>query len=463
MSWLGGNGGARKSGIITVLDIGSSKVCCIIARLKPCAPSEVLRGRTHQIQVMGIGHQKSRGVKSGVIVDLALAEQAIRLAVDAAERMSGLTVESLLISVSAGRIRSKVSSASIELGGHAVDDADIKRVLGAGAKQALRAEREVLHSLPVGFSLDTERGVRDPRGMVGELLGVDMHVLTADAAPLRNLELCVNRAHLSVERMVATPYASGLAALPCDHACNRHVGRCVGDNPHRQIRWRLSGPARIGLGLEHRSLLGCCRACDMSPRCRLLGGPRRAFVLRHRAGDDGCEAVGKFDDGPLGNRDVVGSENGSGWIGNDALGNCDAKISQLLRGEHFEPDAAIFSDLLGHVHAHLNIFHDGRHVLGIARRNDVAVGVEWTDHVAVAIKLSHDCRDGVRSDDLDRLGPVILACPHVGVRRDDLIMAAFRGAISERVNQIHCHLQLTAAMPVVFVSRDTVMPVCVDG
>ena len=213
MSWLGGNGGARKSGIITVLDIGSSKVCCIIARLKPCAPSEVLRGRTHQIQVMGIGHQKSRGVKSGVIVDLALAEQAIRLAVDAAERMSGLTVESLLISVSAGRIRSKVSSASIELGGHAVDDADIKRVLGAGAKQALRAEREVLHSLPVGFSLDTERGVRDPRGMVGELLGVDMHVLTADAAPLRNLELCVNRAHLSVERMVATPYASGLAAL----------------------------------------------------------------------------------------------------------------------------------------------------------------------------------------------------------------------------------------------------------
>ena len=93
MSWLGGNGGARKSGIITVLDIGSSKVCCIIARLKPCAPSEVLRGRTHQIQVMGIGHQKSRGVKSGVIVDLALAEQAIRLAVDAAERLYEMTNE----------------------------------------------------------------------------------------------------------------------------------------------------------------------------------------------------------------------------------------------------------------------------------------------------------------------------------------------------------------------------------
>ncbi|TIT90968.1 MAG: cell division protein FtsA, partial [Mesorhizobium sp.] len=76
--------------------------------------------------------------------------------------------------------------------------------------------REVVHSLPVGFSLDAERGVRDPRGMVGETLGVDMHVLTGDAAPMRNLELCINRSHLSVERMVATPYASGLAALVDD-------------------------------------------------------------------------------------------------------------------------------------------------------------------------------------------------------------------------------------------------------
>src|SRR5690606_36472059 len=68
------------------------------------------------------------------------------------------------------------------------------------------------------FSLDSERGIRDPRGMVGETLGVDMHVVTADAVPLRNLELCINRSHLSVERMVATPYASGLAALVDDEA-----------------------------------------------------------------------------------------------------------------------------------------------------------------------------------------------------------------------------------------------------
>jgi len=219
MSWLLGNrGAAQRSGIITVLDVGSSKVSCIIAKLLPDENMRALPHRTHRIRVVGIGHQKSQGVKSGVVVDLDRAEQAIRLAVDAAERMAGLTVDSLIVNVSAGRIRSETSTATINLGGHEVANADIARVLLAGARQALRAEREVVHSLAVGFSLDLERGIRDPRGMMGDTLGVDMHVVTADAVPLRNLELCINRAHLSVERMVATPYASGLAALVDDEA-----------------------------------------------------------------------------------------------------------------------------------------------------------------------------------------------------------------------------------------------------
>jgi cell division protein FtsA len=215
MSWLGGHGdpASRRSGTLTVLDVGSSKVCCVVARLKPRDDGKLLRGRSHRIQVIGIGHQKSQGVKSGVVVDLDRAEHAIRLAVDAAERMAGLTVDSLIVNMTAGRLKSETFSATINLGGH---EADIRRVLAAGAKQALKTEREVIHALPVGFSLDAERGVRDPRGMVGDSLGVDMHVLTGDAAPLRNLELCINRSHLSVERMVATPYASGLAALVDD-------------------------------------------------------------------------------------------------------------------------------------------------------------------------------------------------------------------------------------------------------
>src|SRR5690606_17026468 len=181
MSWLLGDSSSpqRRSGIITVLDIGSSKVCCIIARLLPNEGGVALSHRSHRIKVIGIGHQKSEGVKSGVIVNLEKAEQAIRLAVDAAERMAGLTVESLIVNVSAGRLKSEPASATISLGGHQVSTVDVNKVLLAGARQALRAEREVVHSLAVGFVLDSERGIRDPRGMVGETLGVDMHVVTA--------------------------------------------------------------------------------------------------------------------------------------------------------------------------------------------------------------------------------------------------------------------------------------------
>ena len=218
MSWLGASAKqtGKRSGLVTVLDVGSSKVCCVVAKLRPQEESQILKGRTHRAQVIGIGHQKSRGVKSGVVIELDRAEQAIRLAVDAAERMAGLTVDSLIVNITAGRLKSETYTATINLGGHEADADDIAKVLSAGARQALKAERQVVHSLATGFSLDGERGVRDPSGMIGDALGVDMHVVTADAAPLRNLELCVNRSHLSVERMVATPYASGLAALVDD-------------------------------------------------------------------------------------------------------------------------------------------------------------------------------------------------------------------------------------------------------
>ena len=91
----------KRPSIISVLDIGSSKICCMIARATPRLESKVLPGRTHKVEVLGFGHQRSRGIKSGVVVDLEGAEKAIRLAVDAAERMAGVTVDSLIVSVSA--------------------------------------------------------------------------------------------------------------------------------------------------------------------------------------------------------------------------------------------------------------------------------------------------------------------------------------------------------------------------
>ncbi|HSO47966.1 MAG TPA: cell division protein FtsA, partial [Rhizobiaceae bacterium] len=164
MSLLSNNGflprmkppSAKRPTVVSVLDIGSSKTCCLIARLKPREESRVLPGRTHTIEVIGIGHQRSRGIKSGVVIDLEAAEQAVRAAVDSAERMAGVTVESLIISISAGRLVSEAFTADISLGGHQVADSDIAKVLRAGAEHALAAERSVVHSIPIGFSLDGE-------------------------------------------------------------------------------------------------------------------------------------------------------------------------------------------------------------------------------------------------------------------------------------------------------------------
>lgn len=208
----------RRSAIICALDIGTTKIVCLIARLRPRAPQEVLRRRSHAVEVLGFGHVRAGGIKAGTVVDLNEAEQAVRHTVDAAERMAGVHIESVIMSMSAGRPASELFTATVHTGGSNVEDHDIERVLAAGSRHSVRDGRAVLHSLPIGYAVDNTRFIRDPRGMLGRRLGVDMHVVTTDAAVARNLMLAVERCHLAVEAMVATPYVAALAALADDEA-----------------------------------------------------------------------------------------------------------------------------------------------------------------------------------------------------------------------------------------------------
>jgi cell division protein FtsA len=208
----------RRSAVVAALDIGSSKVVCLIGRLRPHGPQQVLVRRTHAVEVMGYGHAAAHGIKAGTIVNLAQAEDAIRRAVDQAERMASVEIEAVVMSISAGRLSSELFAADIDLVGSTVGDGDIARVLEAGSRHSLRDGRAILHSLPVGYSLDGVGGIRDPRGMLGSRFGVDMHIATADIAAARNLILAVERCHLDVEAMVASPYVAGLAALADDEA-----------------------------------------------------------------------------------------------------------------------------------------------------------------------------------------------------------------------------------------------------
>jgi len=208
----------KRSAVVAAIDVGTSKVGCLIARLRPRPAQDVLPRRSHAVEILGIGHTRASGIKGGTVVNLGEAEEAVRNAVAAAERMAHVQLESAALSISAGRPSSELYAATVHVAGPTIADGDIERVLGAGSRHSVRDGRAVLHSIPIGYALDEARGVRDPRGMLGKRLGVDMHVVTADVAAVRNLMLAVERCHLAVEAMVATPYVAGLSVLSDDEA-----------------------------------------------------------------------------------------------------------------------------------------------------------------------------------------------------------------------------------------------------
>jgi cell division protein FtsA len=197
---------ARPRGaLIAAIDIGTTKVCCFIARRDADGP-----------RILGIGHQVSRGVRAGQIVDLDATATSMLNAVHAAEQMAGETISEAVVNLSGGFPPSRIVPVEMALGGREIGDSEMKRVLNQGHAHREAEDRQIIHSVPVGFSIDGSRGIRDPRGMAGETLGVNMHIVSASSAAVRNAVAAVGRCHLETAGMVVSPYASGLSALVDD-------------------------------------------------------------------------------------------------------------------------------------------------------------------------------------------------------------------------------------------------------
>jgi len=203
------------SSIIAALDIGSSKIVCLIGEVMPAARRSSA-GEGPQVKVLGVGHQASRGVRAGAVVDLDAAEKAIRLAVDSAERMAQRTVTEVFVNVSGGRPRCDNSCAEITIGGGTVSEADVDRVMSEAVDGFDPGHRVIVHSTPMQFGLDEARGIADPVQMFGERLWAEVGILTLERGMLRNLALVVERCHLAVAGFVVAPYASGRAVLVDD-------------------------------------------------------------------------------------------------------------------------------------------------------------------------------------------------------------------------------------------------------
>ena len=205
------------TGMVGVVDIGTAKVCCLIA-----APD--MAGVP---MLVGLGHQRSMGVKSGMVVDADDAERAVRAAVGQAERMAGATLDKVVLSVSCGRLRSNAFKARAQVEGAVVKPGDIDRVIAGGEAFVERNSGRMLVQLTRSdWQLDGAKGVRDPRGLAGRELSVELTAVTADEAPVRNLLGILERCHLAVDGLVASPFASGIAVATPEE---RHAGVVVVD------------------------------------------------------------------------------------------------------------------------------------------------------------------------------------------------------------------------------------------
>lgn len=202
--------------IFAALDIGSSKISCLIAETLPVRHKMPGAAEQKSLKILGLGHQVSRGVRNGSIVDVDEAERAIRLSVDAAERMAQQAISEVYVNVSGGRPQSTCYTGQIMIEGNAVSPRDLDTVIASAVAQINPSRRTVLHLAPIQYHIDDANGIVAPLGMHGESLRVDLGVVTADSAHLRNLALAIERAHLSVKGYVIAPYAAGKAVLAED-------------------------------------------------------------------------------------------------------------------------------------------------------------------------------------------------------------------------------------------------------
>ncbi|RKQ71708.1 cell division protein FtsA [Litorimonas taeanensis] len=201
---------------VAVLDIGSSKVVCLIGREEPGMG----------VRLIGTGFGVSAGVKNGAVIDLEAAEAGIRSAVEKAERSAGVTVQGVNVNVALRSLRSQHMRVQTEFASGGVADRDLKRVLNSGLSELSEPDYAILHAIPVTWSVDGETGIDDPRGMFGKTLGVDMHFVLGGVGPLRNLAHCIERCHLQIRSVTASPYASAMSVLTEDE---RDLGVTVVD------------------------------------------------------------------------------------------------------------------------------------------------------------------------------------------------------------------------------------------
>jgi cell division protein FtsA len=208
----------RKSdrNLIVGLDIGTSKVACIVGELND----------ENDIEVIGIGTHQSRGLKKGVVVNLETTVQSIQRAVEEAELMAGCRINSVYAGIAGSHISSMNSHGIVAIKDKEVTQADVDRVIDSARAVAIPADQKILHILPQEFVIDRQEGIREPIGMSGIRLEARVHIVTGAVSAAQNIFKCIRRCGLEVEDIILDQLASGTAVLTEDE---KDLGVCLVD------------------------------------------------------------------------------------------------------------------------------------------------------------------------------------------------------------------------------------------
>jgi cell division protein FtsA len=214
-SW--GGGLAKKDRYLVGLDIGSTKTCALVAELDDDG-----------LKFVALGAAESKGLRKGLIVNLDATVSSIRRAVEQAESAAGVPVESAILGIAGSHVKGVNSRGGITLGQRArdVQKDDVRRAIDAARAITLPDDREIIHVLPQEFLLDAQNHIRDPIGMVGQRLEVNVHIVTSAVSSSQNLVTAANRAGVIVADTVLEPLAAAEAVLTQDE---RELGCCLLD------------------------------------------------------------------------------------------------------------------------------------------------------------------------------------------------------------------------------------------
>jgi cell division protein FtsA len=189
--------------IVVGIDVGTTKVCTLVGRVED----------KRSVRILGVGIEPSDGIKKGMIVDLAAASQAITRSVEKAESTSGMEITSALVSMAGAHVSSVNSRGAAAVNGNIIEQYDLIHALEQARAVAIPHDREIIHVIQRGYTVDGQDGIRNPQGMHGYRLEVEAHIITASAATSENLRQCVGAAGVEIQQFVLNPLASGEVVL----------------------------------------------------------------------------------------------------------------------------------------------------------------------------------------------------------------------------------------------------------